>query len=53
MINVEVEQDFVIATVITQINEIAKIMSKVEAMCKKKDKYIPYHEQKNIKDHEA
>lgn len=35
-LNLEMEQDFMLATVITQMDEIAKRMTNVEDQCKKK-----------------
>ena len=51
--NLEVEKDFMPATLIAQMDEIAKKMKKVEAQYKQKDRYIPSHEIRNCKDREA
>lgn len=42
--NLKVEQDFTFSTLITQMDEIAKRITKVKVQCKIKYKYIPPHE---------
>uniref|UniRef100_M1DQX6 Uncharacterized protein n=1 Tax=Solanum tuberosum TaxID=4113 RepID=M1DQX6_SOLTU len=49
----EAESDFKLATLMTQMDELAKKMVKIEAQCKRKDKYIPPHERKSLKDNEV
>uniref|UniRef100_M1D8J4 Uncharacterized protein n=1 Tax=Solanum tuberosum TaxID=4113 RepID=M1D8J4_SOLTU len=42
-----------LAALITQMDELAKMIVKIEIQCKRKDKYIRYHERKSLKDNEA
>uniref|UniRef100_M1DEI7 Integrase core domain containing protein n=1 Tax=Solanum tuberosum TaxID=4113 RepID=M1DEI7_SOLTU len=51
--NQEVQKDFMLTALTAQMNELAKKMSKIEIQCKKKDKYIPPHEQRSLKDNEV
>lgn len=51
--NQEVENDFMLAALITQMDELAKKMVKIEIQCKRKDKYIPPHERRSLKDNEV
>uniref|UniRef100_M1DTC8 Retrotransposon gag protein n=1 Tax=Solanum tuberosum TaxID=4113 RepID=M1DTC8_SOLTU len=51
--NQEVEKDFMLAILMTQMDELAKKMVKIEIQFKRKDKYIPAHERRNLKDNEV
>uniref|UniRef100_M1DQP6 Uncharacterized protein n=1 Tax=Solanum tuberosum TaxID=4113 RepID=M1DQP6_SOLTU len=51
--NLKVEKDFMLAALMTQMDELAKKMVKIEIQCKRKDKYIPPHERKSLKDNEV
>uniref|UniRef100_M1DMY8 Uncharacterized protein n=1 Tax=Solanum tuberosum TaxID=4113 RepID=M1DMY8_SOLTU len=51
--NQEVEKDFMLAALMTQMDELAKKMVKIEVQCKRKDKYIPPHERRSLKDNEV
>uniref|UniRef100_M1DNB2 Uncharacterized protein n=1 Tax=Solanum tuberosum TaxID=4113 RepID=M1DNB2_SOLTU len=51
-INQEVEKDFMLAAVMTQLDELTKKMVKIEVQCKRKGKYIPPHERRSLKDNE-
>uniref|UniRef100_M1DXV6 Retrotransposon gag protein n=1 Tax=Solanum tuberosum TaxID=4113 RepID=M1DXV6_SOLTU len=51
--NQEVEKDFMLAALMTQMDELAKKMVKIEVQCKRKDKYIPLHERRSLKDNEV
>uniref|UniRef100_M1DMV1 Uncharacterized protein n=1 Tax=Solanum tuberosum TaxID=4113 RepID=M1DMV1_SOLTU len=42
-----------LASLMTQMNELAKKMVKIEIQCKRKDKYIPPHERRSLKDNEV
>jgi len=43
----EVEKDFLMTALMTQMDELKRNMVKVEAHCKRKDKYIPPHNRRN------
>uniref|UniRef100_M1DVS7 Uncharacterized protein n=1 Tax=Solanum tuberosum TaxID=4113 RepID=M1DVS7_SOLTU len=51
--NQEVETDFMLASLMTQMDDLAKKMVKIEIQCKRKDKYIPPHERRSLKDNEV
>uniref|UniRef100_M1DQC4 Uncharacterized protein n=1 Tax=Solanum tuberosum TaxID=4113 RepID=M1DQC4_SOLTU len=51
--NQEVEKDFMLAALMTQMDELAKNLVKIEIQCKRKDKYIPPHERRSLKDNEV
>uniref|UniRef100_M1DGD5 Polyprotein protein n=1 Tax=Solanum tuberosum TaxID=4113 RepID=M1DGD5_SOLTU len=42
-----------LATLMAQMDELAKKMAKIEIQCKRKDKYIPPHERRSLKDNEV
>uniref|UniRef100_M1DB86 Uncharacterized protein n=1 Tax=Solanum tuberosum TaxID=4113 RepID=M1DB86_SOLTU len=50
--NQEADKDFMLATLVTQIDELAKKIVEIEVLCKRKDKYIPHHERRRPKDNE-
>uniref|UniRef100_M1DVN9 Retrotransposon gag protein n=1 Tax=Solanum tuberosum TaxID=4113 RepID=M1DVN9_SOLTU len=50
--NQEVEKDFMLAALMTQMDDLAKKMVKIEVQHKRKDKYIPPHERRSLKDNE-
>uniref|UniRef100_M1DVZ9 Polyprotein protein n=1 Tax=Solanum tuberosum TaxID=4113 RepID=M1DVZ9_SOLTU len=49
----EVEKDFMMAALMTQMDELAKNIVKIEVQCKRKDKYVPPHERRKPKDNEG
>lgn len=51
--NQEVEKDFMLTALMTRMDELAKKMVKIEIQCKRKDKCIPPHEQRSLKDNEV
>uniref|UniRef100_M1DGV8 Integrase core domain containing protein n=1 Tax=Solanum tuberosum TaxID=4113 RepID=M1DGV8_SOLTU len=51
--NQEAEKDFMMTTLITQMDELAKMMVKIEAQCKRKDKYYPPQERRNLEDNKV
>jgi len=51
--NQEVERDFMLASLITQQDDLAKKIVEIEVQCKRKYKYIPPHERKRPKDDEG
>uniref|UniRef100_M1DC34 Uncharacterized protein n=1 Tax=Solanum tuberosum TaxID=4113 RepID=M1DC34_SOLTU len=51
--NQEVEKDFILAALMTQMDELAKKIVEIEVQCKRKDKYIPPHERRKPKDNEG
>uniref|UniRef100_M1DUA1 Retrotransposon gag protein n=1 Tax=Solanum tuberosum TaxID=4113 RepID=M1DUA1_SOLTU len=51
--NQEVEKDFMLAALMAQMDELAKKMVKIKIQYKKKDKYIPPHERRSLKDNEV
>uniref|UniRef100_M1DZY2 Integrase core domain containing protein n=1 Tax=Solanum tuberosum TaxID=4113 RepID=M1DZY2_SOLTU len=51
--NQEVEKDFMLATLMTQMDELAKKMVEIEVQCKRKDKYVPPHERIRPKDNDG
>uniref|UniRef100_M1DJS9 Uncharacterized protein n=1 Tax=Solanum tuberosum TaxID=4113 RepID=M1DJS9_SOLTU len=48
----ELENDFMLAALMTQIDKLAKKMVKIEVQYKRKDKYIPSNERRSPKDNE-
>uniref|UniRef100_M1DR49 Retrotransposon gag protein n=1 Tax=Solanum tuberosum TaxID=4113 RepID=M1DR49_SOLTU len=52
-INQEVERDFMMTALMTQMDELAKNMVKIEAQCKRNDKYFPSHERRIPQDNEV
>uniref|UniRef100_M1DUV5 Integrase core domain containing protein n=1 Tax=Solanum tuberosum TaxID=4113 RepID=M1DUV5_SOLTU len=46
----EVEKDFMLAALMTQMDDLSKKMVKIEVQCKRKDKYFPPHERRSLKD---
>uniref|UniRef100_M1DVK1 Retrotransposon gag protein n=1 Tax=Solanum tuberosum TaxID=4113 RepID=M1DVK1_SOLTU len=51
--NQEVGNDFMLAALMTQMDKLGKNMVKIEIQCKRKDKYIPSHERRSLKDNEV
>uniref|UniRef100_M1DND3 Uncharacterized protein n=1 Tax=Solanum tuberosum TaxID=4113 RepID=M1DND3_SOLTU len=51
--NQEVEKDFMLATLMTQIDELAKNVVEIEVQCKRKDRYVPPHERGKTKNNEG
>uniref|UniRef100_M1DKV0 Uncharacterized protein n=1 Tax=Solanum tuberosum TaxID=4113 RepID=M1DKV0_SOLTU len=49
----EVEKDFMLAALLTQIDELAKEIVKIEVQYKRKDKYICPNERRSPKDNEV
>uniref|UniRef100_M1DNX7 Uncharacterized protein n=1 Tax=Solanum tuberosum TaxID=4113 RepID=M1DNX7_SOLTU len=48
-----VEKDFMLASLMTHMDELAQKMMKIEVQCKRKDKYIPPHERRSPKENEV
>uniref|UniRef100_M1DV53 Integrase core domain containing protein n=1 Tax=Solanum tuberosum TaxID=4113 RepID=M1DV53_SOLTU len=46
-ISQEIEEDLLMTALMTQMDELKRNMMKVEAHCKRKDKYIPPHNRRN------
>lgn len=42
--NLQMDKDFMLAKMITKMEEVTKRIIKVEAQCKRTDKYIPTHD---------
>ena len=42
--NQEVEKDFILAALMTQMDELAKKIMEIQVQCKRKDTYVPSHE---------
>lgn len=51
--NQEVQKDFMLAALMTQMDEFTKKMVKIEIQCKRKDKYFRPHERSSPKDNEV
>uniref|UniRef100_M1DSX1 Uncharacterized protein n=1 Tax=Solanum tuberosum TaxID=4113 RepID=M1DSX1_SOLTU len=51
--NQEVENDFMLAALMTQIDELAKKMVEIEVQCKRNDEYILPHERRRPNDNEV
>lgn len=51
--NLEIEKDFMLATLIAQMDEITKRVKKIEALWKQKDSHITPRERGNLRDHKA
>uniref|UniRef100_M1DZW1 Uncharacterized protein n=1 Tax=Solanum tuberosum TaxID=4113 RepID=M1DZW1_SOLTU len=51
--NQDVEKDFMLASLMTQMDELDKKMKKIEVQCKRKATYIPPHERRSPKDNEV
>uniref|UniRef100_M1E074 Integrase core domain containing protein n=1 Tax=Solanum tuberosum TaxID=4113 RepID=M1E074_SOLTU len=51
--NQEVEKDFMLAALLTQMDELAKKIVEIEVQCKKKDMYVPPHERRKPKENEG
>uniref|UniRef100_M1DAN2 Uncharacterized protein n=1 Tax=Solanum tuberosum TaxID=4113 RepID=M1DAN2_SOLTU len=51
--NQEVEKDFMLATLMTQMDKLDKNIVELEVQCKRKDKYVPPHERGKPKDNEG
>uniref|UniRef100_M1DXD2 Uncharacterized protein n=1 Tax=Solanum tuberosum TaxID=4113 RepID=M1DXD2_SOLTU len=52
-VNQEVEKDFMLAALMTQMDELAKKIVEIEVQCKRRDIYVPPHEQRNPKDNKG
>jgi len=52
-VNQEVEKDFMLAALMTQMDELAKKIVEIEVQCKRKDIYVPPHERRKPKDNEG
>uniref|UniRef100_M1DHA5 Polyprotein protein n=1 Tax=Solanum tuberosum TaxID=4113 RepID=M1DHA5_SOLTU len=51
--NQEIEKDFMLAALMTQMDELALKIVEIEVQCKRKDKYVPPHERRKPKDNEG
>uniref|UniRef100_M1DBW0 Uncharacterized protein n=1 Tax=Solanum tuberosum TaxID=4113 RepID=M1DBW0_SOLTU len=51
--NQEAEKNFMMTTLMTQMDELAKKMVKIETQCKRKDTYFPPQERRNLEDNEV
>uniref|UniRef100_M1BJ02 Retrotransposon gag protein n=1 Tax=Solanum tuberosum TaxID=4113 RepID=M1BJ02_SOLTU len=51
--NQEVEKDFMLAALMTQMDELAKNIVEIEVECKRKDRYVPPHERRKPKNNEG
>ena len=49
----EIEKDLLMTVLMTQMDELKRNKVKVEAHCKRKDKYIPPHQRRSLKDNEV
>uniref|UniRef100_M1DIE7 Integrase core domain containing protein n=1 Tax=Solanum tuberosum TaxID=4113 RepID=M1DIE7_SOLTU len=51
--NQEVEKDFMLAALMTQMDELAKKKVEIEVPCKRKDRYVPPNERRKPKDNDG
>uniref|UniRef100_M1DR13 Integrase core domain containing protein n=1 Tax=Solanum tuberosum TaxID=4113 RepID=M1DR13_SOLTU len=51
--NQEIEKEFMLAALMTQMDELTKKIAEIEVQCKRKDRYVPPHERGNPKFNEG